>query len=164
MAAKKKSSKSKSSTSKNNQIKETTTTTQNTITETGILNNVPTLDKVNSAIPYSTVASIVLLALFKRDHLVDIIEMGSDYFNITFYQFIGMIIFLFLLLMGIIHLIFSRIKYNAKVKKDRIIYLEKSHLEREALITFFKSTGGIQWNDKTRYLILFLLKHFKSYL
>lgn len=142
--------KKKASSSKSKKIEEIIST--NTTIESDIINNAEgNIVKINSAIPYSTVISIALIGLFKRDHLQDIVDMGMKYCGLTFYQFIAMIIVAFLILMGIILLIFSRIKHNAKVKADRIMYIEKSTLERDALIKFFNSTGGNQWKDKTRY-------------
>ena len=102
-------------------------------------------------IPFTTLLLIVVLSIWKRDVLMDLIESGSDYLRVSQQKFIGLCILFVLVFIIVCALILRLIKYisdeRLKVKIDRELHAK----ERDALIKLYEATGGNQWKNKTKW-------------
>lgn len=102
-------------------------------------------------IPFTTLFLILVIAIWNREILYDLIESGSDYMRVSQTVFVALC-FLFLITFVIVcALILRLVKYicdeREKYRKDKELHAR----ERKALIALFEATGGNEWKNKTKW-------------
>jgi hypothetical protein len=111
----------------------------------------PTIAPMAKVFPYSTVAIIAILMVFKYDRLEEMLQVASEYLetdrNTTIAYCLVAVVVLMLVMQGIWTVVYF-IQNKRKAAADAELLYTK---ERNALIALFNSLEGKQWRDKTRW-------------
>lgn len=102
-------------------------------------------------IPFTTLFLILVLAVWKRDVLMELIESGSEYIRVSQQQFILIFVCFILIFVIVCALILRLIKYINDEREKYRIEKEIHAKEKEALINLFEATGGNEWKNKTKW-------------
>jgi hypothetical protein len=111
----------------------------------------PASPSISKVFPYSTVAIIGILLVFKYDRVDEMIQITAEYLEMERNTAIALIVVAVFLLMLVIQGIWTIVYYvrdRQRARKEAELLYEK---ERAALIAIFNATEGKRWKDKTRW-------------
>ena len=101
--------------------------------------------------PYSTVAIVSILVVFRYDLIQDMVQIISEYMEIDQKATVIFIATAVVVMMVVMQIIWSSVYYfysQRAAKRDAELMYTK---ERNALIAIFNSMEGKLWRDKTRW-------------
>jgi uncharacterized membrane protein len=113
--------------------------------------DVPAVAPIAKVFPYSTVAIIAILMVFKYDRLEEMLQVASEYMetdrNTTIAYTVVAVFVLMLIMQGIWTVVYFIQNKRKAAAAAELMYTK----ERNALIAIFNSLDGKQWRDKTRW-------------
>jgi hypothetical protein len=111
----------------------------------------PTVAPIAKVFPYSTVAIIAILMVFKYDRVEEMLQVASEYLETdrnTTIAYTLVAVFALMLIMQGLWTAFYFVQDKRKAAAAAELMYTK---ERNALIAIFNSLEGNQWRDKTRW-------------
>lgn len=117
---------------------------------------------VSELFPYSTVIILVLVFLFKRDTLKDIIESNAFYWNISKDQLIVYFVVVTTIAVLCAYGIWQAVAYLSQKYYETTPEYALDVKERNALITIFNALGGKAWKNKKSWCTDDHISHWKG--
>lgn len=117
---------------------------------------------VSELFPYSTCVILLIVFLFKRDTLKDVIESNAYYWNISKDQLIVYFVVLTSIAVLIVYGIWQVVAYLSQMYYETTPEYQLDVKERNALVTIFNALGGKAWKKNTSWCTDDHISHWKG--
>lgn len=106
---------------------------------------------VLGGIPFTTITILGILAAFRRDLMMEMIESNSSYFGLSQVTFVFLCIFIVIAIMAAATALYYlytylRDNYQRNIEAQRLYAVEEA-----ALVAIFNALNGARWKDRTRW-------------
>lgn len=117
---------------------------------------------VSELFPYSTCVILLIVFLFKRDTLKEVIESNAFYLNISKDQLIVYFVVLTTIAIAVVYGIWQVVAFLSQKYYETTPEYQLDVKERNALITIFNALGGKAWKKNTSWCTEDHISHWKG--
>ncbi len=104
---------------------------------------------ITSFIPYSTISILLLVLAFKYELAMDMLEMNSQYFNLSKPVFLLYFVIIVVALMFFAQMMWFLVLFIRKQYDEYFENIRLEKKERAALIAIFNALNGSEWKNNS---------------